>query len=111
MPRSMDGHGRVSASRPPPTSIRSPRWLRISAAMPGNGLVAEPGLSPGRPGSGAGMVMPGSGSPPPAPLLPGPARPPLVHDGGAPVGRGAVDQVAVAGHPADVRRAPVHVVL
>ena len=41
MPRSIDGHGRVSASRPPPTSTVSPFSLRISAAIPGNGRVDD----------------------------------------------------------------------
>ena len=35
---------------------------------------------------------------------------PFVHDGGGAVGERAVDDVAVAGHPADVGRAPVGVV-
>ncbi len=58
MPRSIDGHGWVSASRPPPTSTVSPVSLRISAAMPGNGRVAEPGLSVVTPGSGVIMIAP-----------------------------------------------------
>src|SRR3954453_9169055 len=33
----------------------------------------------------------------------------LVHDAGGPVGEGAVDDVGVSGHPADVGRAPVDV--
>src|SRR5450759_3484669 len=41
MPRSIDGHGRVSARRPPPTSTLSPCSVRISAAMPGNGRVDD----------------------------------------------------------------------
>src|ERR1044071_7264104 len=60
MPRSIDGHGRVSASRPPPTSTLSPRSLRISAEMPGNGFVADPGFSVVAPGSGVIMIAPGS---------------------------------------------------
>ena len=43
MPRSIEGHGRVSASNPPPTSTFSPASVRISAAMPGRGRDAEPG--------------------------------------------------------------------
>ena len=35
----------------------------------------------------------------------------LVHDRGRAVGEGAIDDVAVAGHPADVGRAPVGVVV
>ena len=58
MPRSIAGHGRVSASRPPPTPTLSPRSVRISAAIPGNGLVADPGFNVVRPGSGVIMIMP-----------------------------------------------------
>ena len=58
MPRSIDGHGRVSASRPPPTSTFSPFSFRISAAMPGNGRVADPGLVVVTPGSGVIMMAP-----------------------------------------------------
>jgi hypothetical protein len=58
MPRSIDGQGRVSASKPPPTSTVSPRSFRISAEMPGNGRVADPGLSVVTPGSGAIMIAP-----------------------------------------------------
>ena len=58
MPRSIDGHGLVSASRPPPTSTFSPRSFLISAAMPGKGRVAEPGMVVVTPGSGAIMMAP-----------------------------------------------------
>src|SRR5579862_6743788 len=58
MPRSIDGHGRVSASRPPPTSTRSPLSVLISAEIPGNGRVAEPGLIVVTPGSGVIMIAP-----------------------------------------------------
>ena len=58
MPRSIDGHGRVSASRPPPTSTLSPFSVRISAEIPGKGLVAEPGFSVVTPGSGVIMIAP-----------------------------------------------------
>ena len=45
MPRSIAGHGRVSASRPPPAPARSsPLSVWISAVMPGNGRVADPGF-------------------------------------------------------------------
>ncbi len=58
MPRSIDGHGRVSASRPPPTGIGSPLSFRTSALIPGNGRVAEPGLVEVSPGSGVIMIAP-----------------------------------------------------
>ena len=58
MPRSIDGHGRVSASSPPPTSTFSPLSVRISAKMPGNGRLADPGLSVVIPGSGVIMMAP-----------------------------------------------------
>src|SRR5262245_4449187 len=58
MPRSIEGHGRVSASRPPPTSTFSPLSVRISAEMPGNGFVADPGFSVVTPGSGVIMMAP-----------------------------------------------------
>src|SRR6516165_7097481 len=54
----MEGHGRVSASRPPPISTVPPRSLRISAKMPGKGFVAEPGFSVVTPGSGVIMIAP-----------------------------------------------------
>src|SRR5687767_11868639 len=58
MPRSIAGHGRVSASRPPPTLIASPDCVRISGLMPGKGVVADPGLVGVTPGSGVIMIMP-----------------------------------------------------
>ena len=58
MLRSIDGHGFVSASKPPPTGMRSPLSLRISALMPGKAWVAEPGLVRVRPGSGVIMIAP-----------------------------------------------------
>ena len=58
MPRSMAGHGCVSVSSPPPVSTRLPCASRISAATPGNGRVAEPGLVLVRPGSGVIMIIP-----------------------------------------------------
>src|SRR5260221_11909315 len=58
MPRSIDGHGFVIASSPPPISTVSPRSFRISAVMPGNARVAEPGLVFVIPGSGVIMVAP-----------------------------------------------------
>ena len=58
MPRSIDGHGFVIASSPPPTSTVSPRSLRISALIPGNGFVADPGLSVVIPGSAVIMIAP-----------------------------------------------------
>src|ERR1041385_411790 len=56
MPRSIDGHGRVSVNSPPPTV--SPCSFLISALMPGNGLVAEPGFNVVRPGNGVIMIAP-----------------------------------------------------
>ena len=58
MPRSIAGHGLVSASRPPPTATRSPLSFRISALMPGNGCVADPGLVRVMPGSGVIRIAP-----------------------------------------------------
>ncbi len=58
MPRSMPGQGRVSASRPPPSVTFSPSAVRISASMPGNGRVADPGLQSTMPGSGVIMIWP-----------------------------------------------------
>ena len=58
MPRSIAGHGLVSASSPPPVSTRSPWASRISAEIPGNGRVAEPGFVLVMPGSGVIMIMP-----------------------------------------------------
>ena len=47
----------------------------------------------------------------PEPPLVGPVGRPLVHHAGRAVGERAVDQVGVPGHPADVGRAPVGVVV
>ena len=58
MVRSIDGHGLVIASRPPPTGTWSPLSVRISALMPGNAWVAEPGLVLVMPGSGVIMMAP-----------------------------------------------------
>ena len=48
----------MSARRPPPVSTRLPWLSRISAKMPGNGCVAEPGFVLVMPGSGVIMIMP-----------------------------------------------------
>ncbi len=47
----------------------------------------------------------------PEAILRGPIRSPLVHDDRGAVGERSVHDVAVAGHPPDVRRAPVHIVV
>src|SRR5450631_1287146 len=59
MPRIIDGHGVVSTIYPPPPSgTVLPASSRISTPMPGNGFVAEPGLSVVMPGSGVIMIAP-----------------------------------------------------
>ena len=58
MVRSIDGHGCVSASRPPPTSMRSPSESSRSAVNPGSGFVALPGLVDVTPGSGEITIAP-----------------------------------------------------
>src|SRR6185312_13417431 len=58
MVRSMDGHGRVSANRPPPNGIDLPCASSRSADTPGNGTVALPGLVDVTPGSGVIMIAP-----------------------------------------------------
>src|SRR5436305_12402215 len=58
MPRSIDGDGEVMARYPPPTGTRLPRWSRISASMPGNGRVAEPGFVATMPGNGVMRIDP-----------------------------------------------------
>ncbi len=180
MPRSIDGHGRVSASSPPPTSTFSPLSVRISAEMPGNGLRRRSGLERRDAGQRrdhdrAGLRLPPGvddraalaadelvvpdprfgvdrladrseqaqrrqivllrklGAPAhegadrgrrgvehgdavlldqrPEAILLRPVRRALVHQHGRAVGQRAVDDVAVAGDPADVGGAPVDVVL
>src|SRR3989304_3690588 len=59
MPRSIAGHGRVSTRYPPsfgPTVC--PLSLTISAPIPGNGRVADPGLSVVTPGRGVIRIIP-----------------------------------------------------
>ena len=58
MLRSIDGHGLVMASKPPPTGTAAPLSVRISALMPGNACVADPGLVLVMPGSGVIMIAP-----------------------------------------------------
>ncbi len=58
MPRSIPGHGRVSARYPPPTSTGVPSSRMTSALMPGNGCVAEPGFVRVMPGSGVIRMCP-----------------------------------------------------
>src|ERR1700681_3954065 len=59
MPRSIDGQGRLMTQYPPPPSgTLSPFSLTTSAAIPGNGLVALPGLHVVIPGSGVIMIAP-----------------------------------------------------
>src|SRR5215203_4723075 len=58
MVRSIEGHGLVIASRPPPSGTLSPLSLRISALMPGKAWVADPGLVRVMPGSGVMAIAP-----------------------------------------------------
>src|SRR5918992_1833508 len=58
MVRSIDGHGFVMASSPPPTRIDLPDESSRSAAIPGKGTVALPGLVAVTPGSGVIMIAP-----------------------------------------------------
>src|SRR5436190_14021083 len=58
MPRGIDGHGRVSVSRPPPVGRVSPVSFLISALTPGKTRVADPGFVGTRPGSGVIMIAP-----------------------------------------------------
>ena len=65
MPRSIDGHGSVTTSRPPcGGSTRVPSSSRTSIVMPGIGTCAEPGLSVVRPGQRADHDRAGLGLPP-----------------------------------------------
>src|SRR5918996_1655307 len=59
MPRSIAGQGR-SRTRypPPPNGTGAPASSTTSALTPGNGWVADPGLSVVIPGSGVIMIMP-----------------------------------------------------
>src|SRR5687768_6291032 len=56
MPRSMPGHGFLRTRYP--AEAGSPRSFTMSASMPGNGNVAEPGLHTVWPGSGVMRMCP-----------------------------------------------------
>src|SRR5436190_6042937 len=58
MPRSIDGHGWVSVTYPPPLASGLPASSTNSACTPGNGKVAEPGFKVVTPGSGEIMIAP-----------------------------------------------------
>src|SRR6188768_2451369 len=58
MVRSIDGHGLVIASRPPPTGTGWPLSVRIWMLKPGNACVADPGLVRVMPGSGVIAMAP-----------------------------------------------------
>ena len=58
MPRSIAGQGCVSASSRRRSRRACPLSSRISASMPGNGCVAEPGFVVVTPGSGVIMIAP-----------------------------------------------------
>src|ERR1044072_9798159 len=59
MPRNIAGHGRFSTRYPPPpTGTDGPSASTPSAAMPGNGKVAEPGFVVVTPGSGVIRICP-----------------------------------------------------
>src|SRR5947199_571228 len=59
MPRSIDGHGSVRTRNPPPPSGPGSPWLSTtSALMPGNAVIAAPGLVDVTPGSGVIMMAP-----------------------------------------------------
>src|SRR4051794_31645893 len=57
---SIDGYGRVTASRPPPTGISFPAVSSSVAANPGNGIVALPGFVSVTPGNGVIAIAPAS---------------------------------------------------
>src|SRR5688500_20374882 len=61
MVRRIDGHGFVIAGSPPPTRIDLPDEASRSAAIPGKGTVALPGLVAVTPGKGVIMIAPVSG--------------------------------------------------
>src|SRR5919199_542125 len=77
MVRSIDGHGFVSASRPPPTSISFPLASSSAAVYPGRGMVALPGFVDVMPGSGEMLIAP-------------------LHEGADRRGRGVEDRHAVS---------------
>src|SRR5437879_6296842 len=78
----MAGHGRCSTRYPPlPSGTAFPWSSSTSALMDGNGKVAEPG-----PVRVVGRA--------------------LVHDARRAIGERSVDDVGMAGHPADVSGAP-----
>src|SRR3954453_12944301 len=54
----MPGQGLRSDRKPPPSSTTLPSLSTTAASMPGNGLVAEPGLVGVMPGSGVIMMWP-----------------------------------------------------
>ena len=56
--RSIDGHGRVIASSPPPTGIGFAAVSSSSTEKPGKGTVALPGLVSVTPGSGEMAIAP-----------------------------------------------------
>ncbi len=58
MPRSIEGQGRVRVRYPPPRSTGRPLSSTTSAAVPGRGKVAEPGLVVVTPGRGEIMMAP-----------------------------------------------------
>src|SRR6478609_6519347 len=58
MVRSIDGHGLVSASRPPPTLISFALTSSRAALNPGSGVVALPGFVSVTPGSGEITIAP-----------------------------------------------------
>src|ERR1700691_1957346 len=58
MVRAIPGHGFVITRNPPePSGTGLPSMVTISAATPGNGFVAEPGLVAIAPGIGAIMML------------------------------------------------------
>src|SRR5664279_1792401 len=59
MVRAIDGHGLRITSKPPlPAGTGSPSFVTTSGTIPGNGLVAEPGLVGTAPGIGQSIIAP-----------------------------------------------------
>src|SRR5271169_2589245 len=59
MVRNIEGHGRLITRYPPePSGTLSPLRVTTSAAIPGSGRVAEPGLVATAPGTGEIMMAP-----------------------------------------------------
>src|SRR5678815_4052567 len=112
MVRNIDGQGRLITKYPPSlASTDLPSRVIMSASIPGNGFVPDPGLVVVAPGMGVIMIEPVSVCHHVSTIGLGKVRRTFVHDGSRTIRERTVNDVTMTGDPTDVGRTPVDVIV